>query len=162
MRRARLYFFGPAVLLPSSARSRRVAGHGKRRPPTGQPHPPRRGVHLHDRPEGVHLDDDQRARAAVITPAMPLDRVLTALRHCTDRDLRAMFAHCQQRADEATETGYVGAGALFAALADLVMAERYDREQAGRAVDEALKGWNHNSDVGPAERVGRVGFEPTT
>ena len=84
---------------------------------------------------------DQRARAAVITTAMPLDRVLTALRHCTDRDLRAMFAHCQQRADEATETGYVGAGALFAALADLVMTERYDREEAGRAVDEALKGW---------------------
>ena len=72
---------------------------------------------------------------------MPLDRVLTALRHCTDRELRAMFAHCQQRADEATETGYVGAGALFAALASLVVAERYDREQAGRAVDEALNGW---------------------
>ena len=35
---------------------------------------------------------------------------------------------------------YVGAGALFAALADLVMDEQYDREQAGRAVDEALKG----------------------
>ena len=86
------------------------------------------------------MTDDQRARAAVITPAMPLDRVLTALRHCTDRDLRAMFAHCQQRADEATETGYVGAGALFAALADMLMAEQYDREQAGRAVDEALDG----------------------
>jgi hypothetical protein len=84
---------------------------------------------------------DQRARAAVITTAMPLDRVLTALRHCTDRELRAMFAHCQQRADEATDTGYVGAGALFAALASLVVAERYDREQAGRAVDEALNGW---------------------
>jgi hypothetical protein len=88
------------------------------------------------------MTDDQRARAAVITPAMPLDRVLTALRHCTDRDLRAMFAHCQQRADEATETGYVGAGALFAALADLLIAEQYDREQAGRTVDEALKSWN--------------------
>jgi hypothetical protein len=88
------------------------------------------------------MTDDQRARAAVITPAMPLDRVLTALRHCTDRDLRAMFAHCQQRADEATETGYVGAGALFAALADLLIAEQYDREQAGRTVDEALKEWN--------------------
>jgi hypothetical protein len=50
-------------------------------------------------------------------------------------------AHCQQRADEATETGYVGAGALFAALASVVVAERYDREQAGRAVDEALNGW---------------------
>ena len=72
---------------------------------------------------------------------MPLDRVLSALRRCTDRDLRAMIAHCRQRADEATETGYVGAGALFAALADLVMTERYDREEAGRAVDEALKGW---------------------
>ena len=87
------------------------------------------------------MTDDQRARPAVISPAMPLDRVLTALRHCTDRELRAMFAHCQQRADEATETGYVGAGALFAALASLVVAERYDREQAGRAVDEALNGW---------------------
>jgi len=53
-----------------------------------------------------------------------------------------MFAHCQQRADEAMDTGYVGAGALFAALADLLMAEQCDREQAGRAVDEALKGWN--------------------
>jgi hypothetical protein len=88
------------------------------------------------------MTDDQRARVALSTPAMPLDRVLTALRHCTNRDLRAMFAHCQQRADEATETGYVGAGALFAALANLVMAEQYDREQAGRAVDEALNGWN--------------------
>lgn len=85
--------------------------------------------------------DHRRAWAAVITPAMPLDRVLTALRHCTDRELRAMFAHCQQRADEATDTGYVGAGALFAALADLVVAEQYDRDQAGRAVDEALRGW---------------------
>jgi len=94
-----------------------------------------------DQKESISMTDDQRARAAVITPAMPLDRVLTALRHCTDRDLRTMFAHCQQRADEATETGYVGAGALFAALADLVMTERYDREEAGRAVDEALKGW---------------------
>jgi hypothetical protein len=72
---------------------------------------------------------------------MPLDRVLTALRHCTDRELRAMFAHCQRRADEATDTGYVGAGALFAALADLAMAERYDREQVARAVDEALQEW---------------------
>jgi hypothetical protein len=88
----------------------------------------------------------------VITPAMPLDRVLIAMRHCTERDLRAMFAHCQQRADEATEAGYVGAGALFAALADLVMLEQYDREQAGRAVDEALKGWNHNSDVALRDR----------
>jgi hypothetical protein len=87
------------------------------------------------------MTDNQRARVAVHTSAMPLDRVLTALRHCTDRELRAMFAHCQQRADEATETGYVGAGALFAALASLVVAERYDREQAGRAVDEALNGW---------------------
>jgi hypothetical protein len=87
------------------------------------------------------MTDNQRARVAVSTPAMPLDRVLTALRHCTDRELRAMFAHCQQRADEATDTGYVGAGALFAALASLVVAERYDREQAGRAVDEALNGW---------------------
>ena len=87
------------------------------------------------------MTDNQRARVAVSTPAMPLDRVLTALRHCTDRELRAMFTHCQQRADEATETGYVGAGALFAALASLVVAERYDREQAGRAVDEALNGW---------------------
>ena len=88
------------------------------------------------------MTNDQRARATMITPPMPLDRALTALRHCTDRDLRAMFAHCQQRADEATETGYVGAGALFAALADLVTAEQHDREQASRAVDEALKGWN--------------------
>ena len=87
------------------------------------------------------MTDYQRVRPAVITPAMPLDRALTALRRCTDRDLRAMFAHCQQRADEATETGYVGPGALFAALADLVMAEQYDREEAGRAVDEALSGW---------------------
>jgi hypothetical protein len=87
------------------------------------------------------MTDNQRPRVAVSSPAMPLDRVLTALRHCTDRDLRAMFAHCQQRADEATETGYVGAGALFAALANLVMAEQYDREQSGRAVDEALNGW---------------------
>jgi hypothetical protein len=87
------------------------------------------------------MTDNQRARVAASTPAMPLDRVLTALRHCTDRDLRAMFAHCQQRADEATETGYVGAGALFAALASVVVAERYDREQAGHAVDEALNGW---------------------
>ena len=47
-----------------------------------------------------------------------------------------MFTHCPQRADEATETGYVGAGALFAALADLVMAEQYDRERAGCALDE--------------------------
>ena len=53
-----------------------------------------------------------------------------------------MIAHCRQRADEATETGYVGAGALFAALADLVTAEQHDREEAGRAVDEALKGWS--------------------
>ena len=87
------------------------------------------------------MTDHQRARAAAITPAVPLDRVLTALHHCTHRDLRAMFTHCQQRADEATETGYMGAGALFAALADLIMAEQYDREQAGRAVDEALRGW---------------------
>ena len=82
-----------------------------------------------------------RARAAVITPAMPLDRVLTAMRHCTDRDLRALLAHSRQRTDEATETGYLGAGALFAALADLVVAEQHHREQAGRAVDEALRGW---------------------
>jgi hypothetical protein len=88
------------------------------------------------------MTDHQHARAAVISPPMPLDRILTALRHCTNRDLRAMFTHCRQRADEATDTGYVGAGALFAALADLVIAEQYDREQAGRAVDEALKGWN--------------------
>ncbi len=87
------------------------------------------------------MTDHQRARAAAITPVVPLDRVLSALRRCTDRELRAMFAHCRQRADEATETGYVGAGALFAALTDLVMAEQYDREEAGRAVDEALKGW---------------------
>jgi len=87
------------------------------------------------------MTDHQHPRAAVTMPAMPLDQILTALRHCTDRDLRAMVAHCQQRADEATETGYVGAGALFAALANLVIAEQYDREQAGRAVDEALKGW---------------------
>ena len=87
------------------------------------------------------MTDHHRVRAAVITPAIPLDRVLTALRHCTDRELRAMIAHCEQRADEATDTGYVGAGALFAALADLVIAEQYDREQAGRAVDEALQGW---------------------
>jgi hypothetical protein len=53
-----------------------------------------------------------------------------------------LSAHCHQRADEATETGYVGAGALFAALADLITAEQHDREQASRAVDEALKGWN--------------------
>ena len=92
--------------------------------------------------ESISMTDDQRARAAVITPAMPLDRVLTAMRHCTERDLRAMIAHCRQRADEATETGYVGAGALFAALADLITAEQHDREQASRAVDEALKGWN--------------------
>ena len=51
-----------------------------------------------------------------------------------------MFAHCQQRADEATETGYVGAGALFAALADLLIAEQYDREQAGRAVERGPEG----------------------
>ena len=87
------------------------------------------------------MTDYHRARASAITPAAPLDRVLSALRCCTDRDLRAMFAHCRQRADEATETGYVGAGALFAALTDLVTAEQYDREEAGRAVDEALKGW---------------------
>ena len=87
------------------------------------------------------MTDCQRARAAAITPVVPLDRVLSALRCCTDRDLRAMIAHCRQRADEATETGYVGVGAIFAALADLVMAEQYDREEAGRAVDEALKGW---------------------
>ena len=105
-----------------------------------------------DQKESISMIDDQRARATVITPAMPLDRALTALRHCTERDLRAMFAHCQQRADEATETGYVGPGALFAALADLVMLEQYDREQAGRAVDEALKGWNQNSDVRPGHR----------
>ena len=82
------------------------------------------------------------ARAAVITPALPLDRVLTALGRCTDRELRAMSAHCHQRAVEATDTGYVGAGALFAALADLVMAEQHDREQASLAVDEVLKGWS--------------------
>jgi hypothetical protein len=87
------------------------------------------------------MTDYPRPRAAVITSATPLDRILTALHRCADRDLRAMFAHCQQRADEATETGYLGAGALFAALADLVMAEQYDREEAGRAVDEALTGW---------------------
>ena len=34
----------------------------------------------------------------------------------------------------------MGAGALFAALTDLVTAEQYDREEAGRAVDEALDG----------------------
>ena len=95
-----------------------------------------------DQKESVSMTDDQRARAAVITPAMPLDRVLTALRHSTDRDLRAMFAQCHQcqRADEATETGYVGAGALFAALANLVMAEQYDREQAGQAVARGPEG----------------------
>ena len=87
------------------------------------------------------MTDHQRARAAAITPAVPLDRVLSALRRCTDRDLRAMIAHCRQRADEATETGYLGAGALFAALADLVVVEQHDREQAGLAVDEALNGW---------------------
>ena len=87
------------------------------------------------------MTDYQRGRAAAITPVVPLDRVLSALHRCTDRELRAMFTHCLQRADEATETGYVGAGALFAALTDLVMAEQYDREEAGRAVDEALKGW---------------------
>jgi hypothetical protein len=87
------------------------------------------------------MTDYLRARAAAITPVAPLDRVLSALRCCTDRELRAMMAHCQQRADEATDTGYVGAGALFAALASLVVDERYDREQAGRAVDEALNGW---------------------
>lgn len=87
------------------------------------------------------MTDYQRVRAAAITSAVPLDRVLSALRRCTDRDLRVMYAHCQQRADEALETGYVGAGALFAALADLVIAEQYDREEAGRAVDEALTGW---------------------
>ena len=87
------------------------------------------------------MPDHSRARSALITPAMPLDRILAALHHCADRDLRALRAHCRRRADEATETGYVGAGALFAALADLVMTERYDREEAGRAVDEALKGW---------------------
>ena len=87
------------------------------------------------------MTDYQRARAVTITPAVPFDRVLSALRCCTDRDLRAMIAHCRQRADEATETGYVGAGALFAALTDLVTAEQYDREEAGRAVDEALSGW---------------------
>ena len=95
-----------------------------------------------DQKEPNPMIGNQPARTAVITPAMPLDRVLTALGRCTDRDLRAMFAHCQQRADEATETGYVGAGALFAALADLVMAEQHDREQASLAVDEVLKGWN--------------------
>ncbi len=42
-----------------------------------------------------------------------------------------MFTHSSQHADEATETGYVGAGALFAGpLTDLVMAEQYDREEA--------------------------------
>ena len=44
------------------------------------------------------MTDHGRARAAVITSAMLLDRALTALQHCTHRDLRAMFAHCQQRA----------------------------------------------------------------
>jgi hypothetical protein len=92
--------------------------------------------------EFIPMIGNQPARAAVITPAMPLDRVLTALGRCTDRDLRALSAHCHQRADEATETGYVGAGALFAALADLVVAEQYDREQASLAVDEVLKGWS--------------------
>jgi hypothetical protein len=87
------------------------------------------------------MTDYQRVRAAAITPAVPLDRILSALHCCTDRDLRAMIAHCRQRADEATETGYVGAGALFAALSDLVTVEQHDREEAGRAVDEALKGW---------------------
>ena len=87
------------------------------------------------------MSDHSRARGAVITPAMPLDRILAALRHCADRDLRALRAHCRQRADEATETGYLGAGALFAALADLVVVEQHDREQSGLAVDEALKGW---------------------
>lgn len=87
------------------------------------------------------MTDDQHGRAAVTMPAMSLDRALSALRHCTDRDLRALFAHCHQCADEATETGYVGVGALFAALADLVVVEQYNREQAGRAVDEALMGW---------------------
>lgn len=87
------------------------------------------------------MSDHPRARAAATMPAMPLDRVLAAMRHCTDRDLRVLAAHCRQRADEATETGYLGAGALFAALADLVATEQYDREQAGLAVDEALRGW---------------------
>jgi len=87
------------------------------------------------------MADHRRTQGAVITPAVPLDRILTALRHCADRDLRVLFAHCEQRADEATESGYVGAGALFAALADLVVTEQCDREQAGRAVDEALAGW---------------------
>jgi hypothetical protein len=91
--------------------------------------------------ESGSMTSHQRVRAAVITPAMPLDRVLTALHHCTDRELRAMFAHCRQRADEATDTGYVGAGALFAALAELVTAEQNDREQAARAVDDALQEW---------------------
>ena len=94
-----------------------------------------------DQKEFIPMIGNLPARAAVITPALPLDRVLTALTRCTDRDLRALSAHCHQRADEATETGYMGAGALFAALADLIMAEQYDREQAGRAVDEALRGW---------------------
>jgi len=95
-----------------------------------------------DQKEFISMIGNQPARAAVITPAMPLDRVLTALGRCTDRELRVLSAHCHQRADEATETGYVGAGALFAALADLITAEQHDREQASRAVDEALKGWN--------------------
>ena len=91
--------------------------------------------------ELISMIGNQPPRAAVITPAMPLDRVLTALGRCTDRELRVLSAHCHQRADEATETGYVGAGALFAALADLVTAEQHDREQASLAVDEILKGW---------------------
>jgi hypothetical protein len=121
-----LYFCGPAVLFSSSTRRRPVTTVGA---PTD------------DQKESISMSDRQRSRTAMITPAMPLDRVLTALRHCTDRELRAMSAHCRQRADEATETGYVGAGALFAALADLATAEQYDREQAARAVDEALSGW---------------------
>jgi hypothetical protein len=87
------------------------------------------------------MSDHSRTRAAVSRPAIPLDRILAAMRHCADRDLRALLAHCRQRADEATETGYLGAGALFAALVDLVVAEQHDREQPGLAVDEALPGW---------------------
>jgi hypothetical protein len=77
--------------------------------------------------------DEADAVAVAVRGARPIPGGGAARLTRVDRD--------RARADGGTETGYLGAGALFAALADLVVAEQYDREQAGRAVDEALKGW---------------------
>jgi hypothetical protein len=61
MRRARLYFSGAAVLLPSSARSRRAAGLGERRPPVRQPHPPvGESISMTAQKESISMTDDQR------------------------------------------------------------------------------------------------------